>query len=357
MPKDNNIKFAEKTIELLNEKQTKYEFLLPSDIEAKTGEICSFTDKLPIGIKKKDLEDVIPVVLVPKEKTPEETCNKIIENLDDIVKKINSYSISKETVDDFVENICTSEYLKENVIPTLYEDNLSDGFIEDKISIPFFDMRILFKIQLLTDIDEENTSVMEVFLTKHLLNIIHDKEGVELSVDEVFEYAKNNVIKKQHLELQNLDDYMMKKFVEIHDILGDKFLDMIVDDLSDMKNETITKENFLDFMEDLVKGRIPSANYFIMSNSEDIDCTGLIFNRDILKMFRNNFGEDFGIAFIDEKRLVVSPESELKHISLNSLKELRDNGNSKMLSNKIILYSSEEDNFSEYIGNIEGIKV
>ncbi len=355
MKENDDLKFIEDTIKLLNENQNEYEFILAST-EEKIGEIHSFTNRLPIGIRKKDSDfSSVLVFLADKKETPEETYNCIMNHFDEIIDKFNNCPIPNGDIDKFVEDICTSEYLKENVIPTIQNSNIKDKYLEDKINIPFFDMKILFKIQLIKDFDEENTSVIEVFLTKDLLNIIKNNEGIELSTDEILEYAKNNIINKQHIELKNLDDYMMDRFKELYDVMGEKFIDTMVDDLSNIgEGKQITKEDLVNFIEDMYGKKSQICNHFILSNSDNIDCTGLILNESVLKMFSNSFGEDFGIVFLDEKKLVIAPISELKNISLNSLKDLKDNSN--MISNKVIIYSSEENEFSEYVGSLEGIK-
>jgi hypothetical protein len=198
-------------------------------------------------------------------------------------------------------------------------------------------------------------NVAEIFLTEDFVEKINKNENTSISIDELFELGRRNVLDKNGIELTPLNEFMRDSFMELQSFFKKDLVDMIFNDLKSGDDmESLTKQNLINFLNDANNGAFSYVSEYIIENAQGTNCTGLMFNPRVLEMFKQEFKEDFCFIAISETRMLVSPVSSMAKVNpknlINSFKSIGNN-NKNMLLDKILLYSIEEDSFEEYLGS------
>lgn len=347
-----NVKdFYSDIIEHLNKIQEDYVFKAIPDNNIET--FVKLKEALPLcPLLKNEKKGPIPIVLYPidldKEYSLEELCTDILDNIKGLLKDAEDVSpFTSEELSDIMNQCFTLDYLKKNVIISLEKDKLIDC-----ISREFFGSFLCLKIQI--DIDKEDmTNVAEIFLTEDFVEKINKNENTSISIDELFELGKRNVLNKNGIELTPLNEFMRDSFMELQSFFEKDLTDIIFNDLKNGDDmESLTKQDLINFLNDTNNGAFSSVSEYIIENAQGTNCTGLMFNPRVLEMFKQEFKEDFCFITISETKMLVSPASSMAKTNpknlINSFKSIVDKN---MLLDKILLYSIEEDSFKEYLGS------
>lgn len=294
----------------------------------------------------------------------QELVDYIIDSLEDYLEVSEDEDFSDSFAEDYFEELKSWDYLKDNIICELVNTENKKFFInmDKKLHIDILDMSVLFKVVKGFDSVTRNI-VFDTYLTENLYEVIKQKEGCEVPLDVIFEWAKENVLNILGIEMDTIASYSKNLFNKTLDSLDN--IGITKEDLiKELKEDCFDNMNDIDLTEEDIEELInmlcreeeqeDTQEYVITcgEGNENLgSCSGLALNQRLLDMFSGIFEEDFVIVFMTKKSFIVTPVSKLqnkKFMTEDLFSNFEDDDSN--ISETFVKYNIKTKEFEKFLG-------